>query len=198
MKTWYKTAAEWFKMEPTITLYHGTNERNLRKIQEEGFKSFKPKSFVDEILGRYGMTRADVPDYIWQSELNYRKQNPNIHFTTSRSQAQAYAEGAAYGGEFETNVVKLLRDWMKEEKGIDIEVPEERPVVITVNLPWDYVKTHKSMDELKQVVSNVVNNQENLLDEWQTLEEFLSDVAYVFIAQEEIPPDYIVNTEFLE
>lgn len=188
---WYKKADSWYKFAPTITLYHGTTEANLKSILQEGLKPFDPEKTVDETLGEYGFTRQNVPYYIWEQELRYRKQTPHIYLTTSKEQAKQYSDKSY--GEFKRSIIDLLIEWQKEQGKI-IQKPESKPVVITIDIPWEAVKGRA---DLKEVYERVINIKDELLKKHETLEGFLESIPYEFIADKPIPKEYMVNWEYV-
>jgi hypothetical protein len=194
---WYKRAAEWYKFAPSVTLFHGTNENSLQTILKNGFNSIKPETLINQILSKYNLSKKDIPDYIWKEELNYRKENPYIHFTTSKEQAKEYARNSLQAGEFENTIIQLLKEWLEKEKQIKIDIPVYKPVVITVDVPWDKVKTHKSMSELKEVINNVIKNKDELLMENESIEAFLSNLGFEFMISDTLPKDYIIKYDFI-
>ena len=193
---WYKKAAAWYKFDSSITLYHGTNENNLRSILKNGFNVFEPDNLIFQILSKYNLSKKDIPEYIWKRESDYRKEVPYIYFTTSKEQARQYAKSSTQAGEFENNVFQLLKKWLEIEKQIKIEAPIYKPVVITIDVPWAKVKTHKSMTELKEIINNILKNKDELLMENETVEDFLSNLAFEFMISGHLSKEFIVRYEF--
>jgi len=190
---WYKKAEQWYKFAPTLTLYHGTTERNLLSITKNGFKPFNPEEVIDQTLWEYGYTRDMVPEWIWKDELNYRKDRPYIFFTTSKKQAKSYADKSY--GEFQSSIANALIAWRKEG-GISLSKKEYKPVVVTIDVPWEMVDGHKSVAELKEIYQNILSKQDSLLGD-ETLEEFLNNIGYEYWAKNPIPKEYITEWEYV-
>jgi hypothetical protein len=191
---WYKKAEQWYRFAPTITLYHGTTEDNLRSILKEGFKPFSPDQALEEILQEYGFSKNTVPEWIWKYELEYRKQKPYIFFTTSKKQAKAYASKSY--GEFKNSIVDVLKQW-KKEQGVEIKKKTYKPVIITIDVPWKFVQ---SDIDLKNIYQNIINHkkyiEEKLSHKNKTLEDYLSSMSLEFFAKNPIPTKYITNWEY--
>jgi hypothetical protein len=194
---WYKKAEEWHKFTPTITLYHGTNDNILNKILKNGFIPVKPDLLVEQILNKYNLTKKDIPEYIWKGEYLYRKEKPYLHFTTSKEQAKSYAKSSILAGEFEGNILRLLRAWLKQNKKINIEIPEYKPIIITIDVPWEKVKSHKSMSELKEIVQNVLKSENDFLMEGETVNDFLNNLEFEFMISEPLSKEFIKKYELV-
>jgi len=184
----------WWEFEGTVTLYHGTNEDKSQSILKEGFKPVDVDEAIDSALRRLNLSRAMVPEWIWKYELSYRKDKPDTHFSTQKAQAEAYAKGALWGGEIETCVFEAMRRWMKELTGKDLNFPAPKPVVITVDVPWEVVKTHLSDEELREVKVRVTELAQR---RGQDPAEIFRDVGYQFTASGPIPASYITKWEFV-
>ena len=109
---WYKKAALWYEFKPTVTLYHGTNQKFLPLILKEGLKPIQPQQLINSIFEQYNLNKSNMPDYLWKYELNYRQNNPRIHLTTSKDQASSYAQSTANTGygEFEHIIIKNINE----------------------------------------------------------------------------------------
>jgi len=185
----YKIADAWYKFTPTVTLYHGTTEDNLNAILSEGFQPFDPSKKVDEVLNRYGYSRDTVPPWVWQQEMNLRQRTPFIFFTTLKPQAASYSKKPF--GEFETSIVDRINIWLKEQEQEKLATPEYKSVVITVEAPWDKIKSYKTLEEYKETVKRVEQ-----LDKDETNEEYLTDLAFEFWLDQPLSPDHIVKWEY--
>jgi len=188
---WYKKADMWYKFALTITLFHGTTEDNMKSILQDGLKPFDPEETIDKTLKEYGFIRQDVPSYIWEEELRYRKTTPHIYLTTSKQQAKEYAD-TSYG-EFQRTIVDRLIEWQKK-KGKTLQKPESKPVVITIDLPWDMVK---GRNDLKEIYNNIIYHKDDLIEKHETLENFLDSITYEFTSDKPIPKEYIVKWEYV-
>jgi len=61
----------------TITLYHATWEGNIPSIMKRGIvprTSQWCEEKIDELLAEYGLTRKDIPEWIWKSPLERCKE----------------------------------------------------------------------------------------------------------------------------
>lgn len=135
-----------------MIVYHGTRV-NRHTILREGLKRPDYNKLIDETLARYGYTRKNVPEWIWENELDYRKWEyqqfspefqPHIAFSLSYDQAKNYA---FMGGEFEYLLIYHLFLWKtSDSEGLtSLEKAEEARKeavkhrgtmkVITVKLP---------------------------------------------------------------
>lgn len=190
MKIW-KIAEKWYKLAPTITLYHGTTEDNLNSILKNGFQPFDAQKKLDEILSRYGFTRDKVPSYIWFGEIHLREKQPYIYFTTNKGQAALYSQKPF--GEFETSIVDALNRWLKDKKKSPVNIQLYKSVVITINAPWEEFKSYKSFEEYKEIVKKVKNMRLRLKE---TPEEYLSDLMFEFWVDKPLSNKYIVNWEY--
>lgn len=188
MKMW-KLAGLWYNFDPTVTLYHGTTEDNLNSIMKDGFKPFNAQDKVDEILQKYGYSRSTVPQWIWFSEFNLRQSKPYIYFTNYKQQAALYSQKPF--GEFETSIVDALNRWLKEKGKNQVDLPPYKSVVITVDIPWELVKSYKTLDEYKAVVERVKK-----LEKQETNEEYLNDLTFEFWIDKPVSNEYIVDWEY--
>lgn len=196
---WYKKSqSEWFNLAPSITLYHGTSEKNLQSILKEGLQPISPDKIADQILQNAGYDRSSVPEYIWQGELKYRQEDPRIHLTTYKKQAADYARSAAKGhGEFSYIILQYLNEWLEEQKKEKVPMDTSKPVVLTIELPWNKVKSHKSFEEYKEIVERIKDNP-SFLDEGQSAEDYMKTIAYEFSTAETIPLEYVKKWEYVE
>lgn len=193
----YKIADSWDKFAPTITLYHGTTDNILNSILQNGFKPFNAGNKIDEILARYGFSRKDVPDYIFFSEFRMREKQPYIYFTTYKEQAALYAQKPF--GEFETSIVDLLNRWLKEKGKKQVEIIPYKPVVITVDAPWELFKSHKQgIEEYKDIYERYkMHNEKYKKTGDDNFEEYASDIAFEFWIDQPLSKEYIVDWEYV-
>jgi hypothetical protein len=192
---WYRLSEAWYHFGPTITLYHGTNNKALEDISRNGILPVQVEKAVAEAVKQFGYDPMDVPTWIWQGELSYRKNVPEIHLTTLKSQAIAYAQGSHYGGEIGTSVTNNMIAWLKEN-GKQASVPPLSPVVLTVELPWEKIQEWNSLRE------NLVGAHDRMKEAIEaghfrgsTLKEELESIAWQIKVSSPIEKRYIVSWE---
>ena len=141
-----------------MILYHGTR-LDKETILKEGLKRPDYNRLIDEVLARYGYTREQVPEWIWERELDYRLEEykefspefqPYLAFTLNYGQAKQYAW---MGGEFEYLLIYYLVLWKFQaataEGVVSLDKAEEAREeaikgrgtmkVVTVNVPEEYI-----------------------------------------------------------
>lgn len=201
--SWYVKAEAWHQFGPTITLYHGTNERNMESIrQAHAIVPPDPDKIIDRVLRQYGFTRGDVPNYIWRNELVYREGKRSIFCSTSKDTASRYAQSHKYGGEIENSVTNLLVAWATMEKVKQIEPEPSRGIVLTIEIPWEKTQHWRSMDELREVYKNMeaLSQKPNFKlynpPGW-TLKDELDSIDFEVRVTEPIPMELITKWEFV-
>ena len=204
---WYglhKKAAAWYQFGDTVTLYHGTNERNLREILATGLiVPPNPEQVAKDVLARYGFTEADVPRYVWEEDVKYRRSTPYVYCTTYKDQAKMYAAGAAHGGEIENSITKNIARWLESEKKGVPKMPTYRPVLITLELPWGKAKFNRTTDEMKEIIVRMndwVNRHDGKIPfapEGATLYDELNEINLEAVLTEPTPASYITAWEML-
>ncbi len=204
---WYglhKKTAAWYQFGDTVTLYHGTNDRNLKSILSSGMiMPPDPIQIANDVLARYGLTKSDVPRYVWEEEVKYRIKTPYVYCTTYKAQAKMYAAGAAHGGEIENSITKNIARWLESE-GRDFSAqPTYRPVVITLELPWAKARFHRSIEEMREVVVkmgqwvNEHNGRIPFAPPGATLYDELEEINNEAVLTEPLPASYITGWEVL-
>lgn len=194
--------SKWWEFdEPTITLYHGTSSVFTDTIYEEGLKprDFDLTEHVEEILEDYKDVLPKDPhdlkrlrDYIQQTTIDYRQNRLNqdrraaLYFYAEPSRVALYAESyAQHGGEIAYEVWKAITH-ITGDKNLPIRWESAKPIIVKVDIPREWVKTHR---DLKDIYNNVRKN-------WQgvgSLEEYLDDFATHFeiFINEPVPPHMI-------
>lgn len=193
---WYKKAEQWYQFAPTITLYHGTTEDNLRSILREGFKPFNPDKDIEEILQEYGFSKNIVPKWIWKHEKDYREKSPYVFFTTSKKQAKLYSQKNY--GEFQNSIVDNLIRWKKDSR-IEIKKKDYQPIIITIDIPWEMIESSQNKNQFKQLYQSIINIKERiltLLEKGETIEDYLSSMQFEFWSKNPIPKEYITKWEY--
>jgi len=192
---WYKKAELWYEFSDTITLYHGTTDQNLKSILQEGhIKPFDPNTAINEILNEYNFIKDNVPEWIWKYELDYRKNTSHIYFTTSKQTAKQYADKSY--GEFKNTIISNLIEWQRQENNI-IQKKEYKPIIITIDVPWNMVEGQHDIMELKSIYEGIIKNTNTLLEQNQSLEDFLLEINFEYVAKKPIPKEYIIKWEYV-
>ena len=170
MIVWDKTPrAPGLNPDGTVTILHGTNEENARRIRDDGFRAGNPRAVAERIAARYGVD-ADALYRSVQFEFPRKRIDlDRIFFTTDAWTAAQYTmpevEQDALSGAW-----VLLHGWPPEEQGparadylkrqeawFKKEDAKVRPFVLAVTLPravigkhaWSRQMTKKDWDYLE-------------------------------------------------
>ena len=141
-----------------IILYHGTRAP-INKILREGLLVRAGRTgpntklqMIDEVLqGEFGVTREQIPDWIWRHEYEYElTEPPHLHMSINLGTAIGYAY---QGCEIKASIRKNMFFWLLQKRGQKITAKQkqliskiaaerngETPHVIQVKIPvgWLY------------------------------------------------------------
>jgi hypothetical protein len=203
--TWYnhfkKASNEWYNFSPVITLYHGTNDDVLRRIfNDKMILPPSPEKIVDRVLNNFELTRTEVPEYVWGSQVKMREGMPYIFCSINKQTAVNYARSMEYGGEIETMTTKAILEWADENR-ISLAHPKKNvPVVLTIDLPWEKVKFWHGVEHLKNIVEKVqedIDSNEHVSPSAKNtmLQNELEEINLEVMISEPIPIEFISKIE---
>lgn len=100
-----------------VTGYHGTPRYNVAFIEEQGIVPRKPEgadALVDSILAEHGLTRKDVPEWVWKyPKLRWEETANRVYITGDKQ----YAIGNCRAGlEAEGDLRLNIRSWVMRRK----------------------------------------------------------------------------------
>jgi len=125
------------KVPRSIRLYHASSSKNINSIKRLGIlprgRIQNHEAYIDSILTEYGVTRADVPEYIWKYPLD-RLMETSKHVYLSADPRVAKGNAlASYEAE------DMMRRELSCHLGLEYKKPKREISVCEVDVPADLV-----------------------------------------------------------
>jgi len=173
-----------------VILYHGTRA-SYRKILKEGLliraglhgRDTKMKMIDDVLQREFGVTRQQVPDWIWKNEYEYEKTiEPHLHMSINFGTAAGYSH---QGCEIKAQVRDAMYCWLLTRRYGDITCREQQklfPNVSVSQLACERNGKHSYVFQVKLPIS-FLRDQDLVF--WR---EILTNINELMITHEECEP----------